>query len=722
MIDDNINMKKNAFISSVLKEIRSENSFNESIKNILRALSIYADVAFSRIYAIVEKVETVYFYSFEDDCLKISCLENEPPRSGFAAVCAAIADKPYAYFDASGCTDGCEIEFESLGTKACYLFSVKNENKEVGLVALSERENNRVWEQYVKDIAKDFSEIILTFLMDKMCILSHKQKKDALKLIVDNINSYVFVTDIADGVVIFANNAFKNMFGKDVIGKTSGEILGECTKKSNIITLSDEETLACDSKAYDCYCEKIGQWLNVTERVVNWNGGKTVVLHAINDITNVVEYEKLIEREAFIDNLTGINNRRIFEINLNTISKAAEKNNEKGYLVLIDLDNFMNINDSLGYRYGDELLRMAAKKLIELNVPGVSVYRYGGDEFSLIVPPSAAESIDKILNTLHKTFRNEWLIIDAMYYFTVSVGCVSFPDYGVGAGTLMKKADIALYKAKKSGKNRTVMFNTDIETSILRLYEIERRMRSDVADGCKNFEMYYQPIIDAESKKMIGAEALLRWNCETLGLIGPAEFISVAEDIGLINQIGEFVIKTAARQTKAWREIFSGEFKMNINLSVCQLVEADFIPTIKSIFEKENVPFSSIIFEVTESLAINDMDNMKVVLNAIRDLGANIALDDFGTGYSSLNCFKEMPLSTVKIDKSLLDDIETNPITNVFIKSIVDMTHGFDMRVCAEGVETEGQYEILRNGNVDVIQGFFFGKPCRAVDFERQFS
>lgn len=718
-VNDYLNSNRWAYVSAVLSASRSDEEFEEVIRKIFKLTADYGNIPYIRFHTVLKQNEMIYIYDHECDELVKVDPETQQPAAGYTATCSKLATAPYVYCDASGCSEGCEEELKNTGAKATFLFSVVDNENPICFVGFSDRKNERVWEGYIKTLASDLSDVLATYLKYKSDIILKGLKSDTLITVLDNIDSFVCVTDIVTNIIIYANDSFCATFGDDAIGKNYSSLLGACPQASEFSNRND--SIVGDVKNYDCFCEKTQQWFDITERYIIWNGGKTVLLHTINDITNIIEYEKVIEREAFTDNLTGLYNRRNFEVTLNTISKLAKRNNQKGYLILLDLDNFKNINDSLGYRYGDNLLVSVANKLRELENMGINVYRFGGDEFALIVPPSAYDKMPDVMSFLELAFKKEWLVIDTMFYYTVSIGYVCFPDDGVGTSTLMKKADMALYSAKREGKNRAKVFEPEIEESALRNYEIERSMRNDVADNCRNFEVFYQPIINADTKKLVGAEALLRWKSDTLGYVGPSEFISVSENLGLINRIGEFVMRSASKQAKKWLERYGPDFKISINLSVCQLVEADFVRSIKSIFDEDNVPLKSIIFEVTESLAINDMQKMKSVLNAIRDLGANIALDDFGTGYSSLNCFKQMPLTTVKLDKSLLDDIETNPTTNVFIKSLVDMTHGFDMKVCAEGVETEGQYKILKDGKVDVIQGYFFGRPCTTDKFEELF-
>ena len=233
--------------------------------------------------------------------------------------------------------------------------------------------------------------------------------------------------------------------------------------------------------------------------------------------------------------------------------------------------------------------------------------------------------------------------------------------------------------------------------------------------------VYYQPVINATTKELVGAEALLRWSSENIGIIPPSEFIPLAENLGLIIELGDFVIRQACKECRKWISVGLQSFKMNINLSVGQLNDKDIVTRIKNIIIEENVPFSNICFEITESMAIIDTERTTRILNCFSKLGIEIALDDFGTGYSSLNNIKNMPLSVVKIDKSFIDDFLVNCHTEIFVKTITNLAHALNIKVCAEGVEQKEQYERLVELETDIIQGYYFGRPIPAHEFEKQF-
>ena len=248
-------------------------------------------------------------------------------------------------------------------------------------------------------------------------------------------------------------------------------------------------------------------------------------------------------------------------------------------------------------------------------------------------------------------------------------------------------------------------------------------MRNATMNACQEFEVYYQPIVDVskEGSPCTGAEALIRWNCENLGFISPAEFIPLAEYLGLINPIGDYVLKEACRSCKQWNDMGHPEYKVNVNLSVVQLLRNDVAERIQKIIEETQINPKNLTLEVTESLAINDMTRMQSILNSIKELGVRVALDDFGTGYSSLNHIREMPIDVIKIDKCFIDDLGKEPFADAFIKIVCELATIIGMHVCVEGVESEKQFEILKNMQIQMIQGFYFGKPMKKEEFAKKY-
>ncbi|MBP5198838.1 MAG: EAL domain-containing protein, partial [Lachnospiraceae bacterium] len=276
---------------------------------------------------------------------------------------------------------------------------------------------------------------------------------------------------------------------------------------------------------------------------------------------------------------------------------------------------------------------------------------------------------------------------------------------------------------KKSGKNRSAIYKEGKDSASGRRLDMEKNMRSATVDGYKEFEVFYQPIIDVENGKSecAGAEALIRWNSENLGFVPPAEFIPLAEYLGLINPIGNFVLREACEHCRRWNENGYPEYKVNVNLSVIQLLQNDIVDIVERTLKDTGLNPANLTLEVTESLAINDMERMKVILAKIKALGVKIALDDFGTGYSSLNHIREIPFDVIKVDQSFVKDLAEDSYSQSFVKIIAELAKTIGVHICVEGIENEKQFDVLKNMNVKFIQGFLFDRPMHQCDFEKKY-
>ena len=316
-----------------------------------------------------------------------------------------------------------------------------------------------------------------------------------------------------------------------------------------------------------------------------------------------------------------------------------------------------------------------------------------------------------------------WFLKGEDYYCTMSMGIACFPSDGNSVDDLIRKADMALLSAKRRGKNRVEYYTDKEEVSAYRRLDLEKNMRSAAMDSCKEFEVYYQPIMDAGKKGMpcCGAEALVRWNSSALGFISPDDFIPLAEYLGLINPIGEYVLRNAAKRCKYWNDMGHPDYKVNVNLSVVQLLQNDIVKKIADVLEQTRINPQNLTLEVTESLAINDMDRMKKILSQIKQLGVKVALDDFGTGYSSLNHIREMPLDVIKIDRCFIEHLGEDEFSDAFVKMVAELARTIGVKVCVEGVEMAGQRDIVHSMNIRMMQGYLFGKPMKIEEFEKRY-
>ncbi len=320
-------------------------------------------------------------------------------------------------------------------------------------------------------------------------------------------------------------------------------------------------------------------------------------------------------------------------------------------------------------------------------------------------------------------FAQPWNLRNSEYYCTMSMGVVTFPDDGDNVQEIIKKADIAMYEAKNMGKNRYARYSDSLGSYSGRRLDMEKNMRDAAVAGYGEFEVYYQPIIDISQPGLpcTGAEALIRWNSTTLGLISPAEFIPLAEYLGLINPIGSHVLQQACRECRKWNENGFPGYKVNVNLSVVQLLQPDIVETIRQTLVETGVKPNNLTLEVTESLAINDMERMKEILTNIKGLGVRIALDDFGTGYSSLNHIREIPFDVIKVDQSFVRDLAEDAYSQSFIKMVAELAETIGVSICVEGIETKEQYRVLEGMKVRMVQGYYFDRPMPRKDFEKKY-
>ncbi len=539
--------------------------------------------------------------------------------------------------------------------------------------------------------------------MDVNCYISNVE-------ILNNVGCGICVCS-SEEKVLFANEKFGAFFHGKIDGKAvkttlSGALKGKEADGSGELYIQDDD-----------------KWFHVQRKHIRWMDQRMVELYTVYDITKTKQDQQRIERQANNDFLTGLYNRMRCEKDLEEQVDAARSENKEGALLYMDLDDFKHINDGLGHQYGDVLLKGISNSLKRISGIESSCYRMGGDEFIVIVSDSGGSSLNRILDDICKVFEKPWFLKGADYYCTMSMGIVRFPTDGDTVQELIKKADLALLEAKRAGKNRCEFYTAEEEGKSFKRLDLEKNMRNAILNACNEFEVFYQPIVDVskEDSPCMGAEALIRWNCGNLGMVSPAEFIPLAEYLGLINPIGDYVLLQACRRCKFWNDSGHPEYKVNVNLSVVQLLRNDTVDRVQDALTQTGLNPQNLTLEVTESLAINDMARMKKILGQIKELGVRVALDDFGTGYSSLNHIREMPIDVIKIDRCFIEDLGKDEFEYAFVRVVCELAQALNMNVCVEGVEYERQYEILKEMQIHMIQGFYFDKPMKAEEFEKKY-
>lgn len=442
-------------------------------------------------------------------------------------------------------------------------------------------------------------------------------------------------------------------------------------------------------------------------------GNPIKMLGSAQEVTNKKNYEEKLYKMAHFDSLTGLMSKKSFIENINNYLIE----NRKFAILFLDLDDFKKVNDVFGHDFGDKLL-IGVSELLKTEIGEESVVsRVGGDEF-LILVDNINESCDikAICDRLINLFSSQMKVGDKKISISPSIGVVFAPKDGSDADTLIKRADTAMYKAKALGKSTYTFFDKAMIDEIIRKMDIEKELKDSVLDN--EFEIYFQPQYNIIENKILGLEALLRWNNPRLGRVSPAEFINIAEESGSISRIGSWVLKRVCEQCKVWEEKNQKFGKVSVNISVIQLQQKGFLDKVKKIIEETEIKTEYLKFEITESVVITNFVNNNEILNELMDMGIEIALDDFGTGYSSINYLRNIPINTLKIDKSFVDNIEESKIDKIILKELIHIANEISIDIIVEGVESKGQLEILEEIGCTQIQGYYFSKPLPLCEVE----
>ncbi|HFL2404886.1 TPA: phosphodiesterase PdcB [Clostridioides difficile] len=446
-------------------------------------------------------------------------------------------------------------------------------------------------------------------------------------------------------------------------------------------------------------------WISCRGKVYVSDDPKTIFL--VGRIKNIGEKNKF-------DSITGTWNREQFEHRMNYLIK--EKIYKNGAMFIMDIDNFKNINEKYGHSYGDKVLRAIATEVLEYLPKDVRLYRLDGDEFAFFYPMCTKETIEKIYEKIQMYTNTQHEIESNKYYCTVTAGVAMYPEDGDNYLDLFKHADIALDIAKISGKNRIKFFSQELYENKLKVISMQQKLRECVENNFNDFELFFQPQVNAVTKEVIGAEVLLRWHSSTYGEVSPVEFIPILEQSNLIIPVGKWIIKEAVKQCKEWQKI-NPDFKISVNVSYIQLKEDFFRDFIVECLVEYQLRPEFLILELTENCWIPDINLLNDKFISLKGIGVYIAIDDFGTGYSSLNYLKELSVNIIKIERSFVKNITYNSYEYTFLEYIIKLAHIINLKVCVEGIESYEEYDIVKSLGVDIIQGFLFGRPVSASEF-----
>jgi len=465
-------------------------------------------------------------------------------------------------------------------------------------------------------------------------------------------------------------------------------------------------------------------WIAENAREVRDAAGEPLYYEGtVEDITERKSYEMQLAHQATHDALTGLPNRVLFVDRLQQAMLIAERENTRVAVVFVDLDNFKYINDSLGHEAGDELIGVMANRLqhclrgSDTVARLETVARLGGDEFVLLMPDLKVGN-DAVLTTMSRILADVGKpvqIKDRELVLTCSLGISLYPEDGKDVDTLLKHADAAMYQAKQTGRNNFQFFTPMLNQRVLDRLDLEHRLRRAVEK--QEFLLHYQPKLDLVSEAIVGVEALIRWKAKR-GLVSPSRFIPLAEETGLIEPIGEWVLESACRQARLWSESTVGPLLVSVNVSPKQFRDARFLQTVEAILRRTGIRPELIELEITESCLAVEPEKFIATLKSLKGLGLQLAIDDFGVGYSSMAYLKSFPVDRLKVDRTFVLGLTVSEKDRSIFKAIVSLGHNLGMRVVAEGVETAEQFYTLRDIGCDEVQGFYFSLPLLASDLE----
>ena len=538
----------------------------------------------------------------------------------------------------------------------------------------------------------------------------------------------MFVTD-ADHVILRTNEAFSAITGypaEEIVGRTPAVLRSDRHDDTfyDAVWESAKNTGTWQGEVWNRRknSEVFPEWTSVTS-VKNSAGEITHYVATFIDMSDSKAAESEIEYLAFYDQLTRLPNRRLLLDRLQQALAASVRSGTEGALLFIDLDNFKDLNDTLGHDKGDLLLKQVAERLSSCVREGDTVARLGGDEFVMMleglsgVPEEAAAQSKFIGEKILKALNQPYPLANREHHSTPSIGVTLFSDQKDNIDELLKRADLAMYKAKQAGRNTLCFFDPDMQAAVTARTAMESDMRIGMRDG--QFMVYYQPQVD-DRGQWTGVEALLRWQHPVRGLIPPAEFIPVAELSGQILPLGSWVLETACRQLVAWStHPHTAHLSIAINVSARQFHHPHFVEQVLSVIDKTGAHPGHLKLELTESLLLNDVDDVIAKMSALKARGVGFSLDDFGTGYSSLAYLKRLPLDQLKIDQSFVSDVVTNDNDAAITSAIVALARKLGLSVMAEGVETEAQRDFLVQQGCHTYQGYLFGRPVSIDSLER---
>ncbi len=551
-----------------------------------------------------------------------------------------------------------------------------------------------------------------------------REAEERYRGIFENAVEGIFQTSV-DGRYLRANPALARIYGyaspedlAENLDNISGQLYVDPSRRREFVRRMQRHGVVKNFESEVRRRDGSAIWISENARAVRNEEGKLLYYEgSVEDITETRRYRQRLEHQATHDHLTALPNRVLLNDRLKQAMSHARRHGQIVAVVFIDLDNFKLINDSLGHETGDRLLKAMAGRMCE-NVRGSdTVARQSGDEFVILLCSERSEeevygAVRRIIRAICRPWRDQGQEIAV----TCSAGISLYPRDGDDPVTLLKNADAAMYRAKDLGRNQFQIFTAEMNTAVRMRLELQSRMHGALER--REFTLHYQPKVDLASGEVVGMEALLRWQPPGGPAIGPDVFIPVAEDSGLIVPLGDWVLAEACRWTCHLHEAGLGRLQVAVNISAKQFHQRDLVSRVAEILRQSRLEPRFLLLELTESLVMHDAEQFVATLEALDNLGVQLAVDDFGTGYSNLAYLKRFPVSQLKIDRTFVGDIVSDPDDAAIVKAVISLAHSLNLRVVAEGVETQGQLDFLATNGCDEIQGYLVGRPMPQEQFE----
>ncbi|MDL2285561.1 EAL domain-containing protein [Desulfovibrio sp. OttesenSCG-928-F07] len=597
----------------------------------------------------------------------------------------------------------------SIGT-----FAVYRVGQYFGRLHVADCVLEREWDESTVTFLKSISRLISSILIRLHGEANLLRAQEACETLLDNIDSYIYVVQPETDTLIFANRSFRTAFGADCIGKNTNSFIP--LAKEDRIHYENTEAARFnagwnpDSEYYEVFLEQQKQWLSVCKELAPWVDGQMAYIVNCYDNTPHKLAENEIKRQAYTDYLTGLPNRHHCDASLRALLAETQNIKAPGYLFFIDLDDFKIVNDSFGHDYGDGVLKSFAEFLRETFTGKNQIFRLGGDEFVIIIHHTNGWDVPEYLDALLQRAKQPWKSLDKEFYCSLSIGVVDFIARLEDTNSILKKADIAMYQAKKMGKNNYAYYTEGLNDDTIARSEMEVKLRAAIKNDFAGFEILYQPYYRLEDSAIIGSEALLRMRAENGGYIMPADFMPLAEYLGLIVSMGEFVLRKSAELCKSINDSGFPDFTITINFSAAQFKQKNVVENIARILAATGVKLNNIIISINEGVAINERKMMLSYCEELRALGIRVVMDDFGSGNASFINMRTLPVDRIKLAPMYLYAHEDEFTAN-FVELVTNLGHVSGKGVCISGIETKEQLEYCRKLGADIVQGFFLHTP-----------